>query len=41
MLNFKIGYFLKMNFDIAYLRFQGGYDVLGLLQFRFNQFPRR
>lgn len=41
MLNFKIGYFLKLNFDVAYIHFQGGYDVLGLIQFRFNQFPRR
>lgn len=41
MLNFKIGYFLHANFDLAYLHFQGGYDLLGVLQFRFNQFPRR
>lgn len=41
MLNFKVGYFLKLNFDIAFLKFDGGYDLIGMLQFRFNQFPRR
>jgi hypothetical protein len=41
MLNFKIGYFLHATFDLAYLKFQKGYDLLGVLQFRFNQFPRR
>ena len=41
MINFKIGYFLKLNFDVAYLRFQGGYDILGLIQFRYNHFPRQ
>ncbi|MBI4374834.1 MAG: hypothetical protein HY549_00130 [Elusimicrobia bacterium] len=41
MINFKIGYFLKLNFDVALLKFDGGYDVIGLLQFRYNHFPRR
>jgi len=41
MINFKVGYFLKLNFDVAYLKFQGGYDVLGLIAFRYNQFPRQ
>ena len=41
MINFKVGYFLHLNFDVGYLHFQGGYDVLGLIQFRFNQFPRK
>lgn len=40
LINFKIGYFLHLNFDVGFLKFQGGYDLLGLLQFRFNQFPR-
>ena len=40
LINFKVGYFLHMNFDVAFLKFQGGYDLLGLLQFRFSQFPR-
>ncbi len=41
LFNFKIGYFLKLNFDISYLKYDGGYDVLGTLQFRYNHFPRR
>ena len=41
MINFKVGYFLKANFDLAFLKFQGGYDLLGVIQFRFNQFPRK
>lgn len=41
LINFKLGYFLKLNFDIAYLKFDGGYDVLGTFQFRYNHFPRR
>lgn len=41
LLNFKIGRMLKMNFDIAYLKFRNGYEVLGLFQFRYNHFPNR
>lgn len=41
MVNLKIGYFLKLNFDVGVLFFKGGYDVLGLLQFRYNHFPKR
>lgn len=41
MLNFKIGRFLKLNFDVAYLKFQNGYELLGLFQFRYNHFPSR
>ncbi len=41
MLNFKLGYFLKMNFDVSYLKFNGGQEYLGTIQFRYNQFPRK
>ncbi|MCX5794025.1 MAG: hypothetical protein NTY77_00835 [Elusimicrobia bacterium] len=41
LINFKIGYFIKLNFDVAYLKYQGGYDVIGVLQFRYNYFPQR
>lgn len=41
LLNFKVGYFLKMNFDLAYLRFNGGWDLLGQFQFRYTYFPRQ
>jgi len=40
MLDFKIGRFLKLNFDVAYLKFRNGYELLGLFQFRYNHFPR-
>jgi hypothetical protein len=41
LINFKLGRFLHLNFDVAYLKFDGGYDLLGLFQFRYNQFPSR
>ncbi|MDE2491683.1 MAG: hypothetical protein KGM24_12625 [Elusimicrobia bacterium] len=41
LINFKLGRFLHLNFDVALLKFTGGYDALGLFQFRFNEFPRR
>jgi hypothetical protein len=41
LINMKIGRFLKLNFDLGLLKYQGGYDLLGLIQFRFNQFPSR
>lgn len=41
LFNLKIGYFLKLNFDISVLKFDGGYDILGTLQFRYNHFPKR
>ncbi|MFH1726017.1 MAG: hypothetical protein ABII00_15525 [Elusimicrobiota bacterium] len=39
LLNLKLGYFLKLNFDLAYLKFQGGWDLLGMFQFRYTHFP--
>ncbi|MBI4678839.1 MAG: hypothetical protein HY748_14770 [Elusimicrobia bacterium] len=41
LVNFKLGYFFHLNFDVSYLRFNGGYDILGTFQFRYNHFPRR
>ena len=41
LINFKLGYFLKLNFDISYLRFNGGWDMLGTFQFRYTHFPRK
>ena len=41
LINFKIGRFLKLNFDLALLKYQGGYDLLGLFQFRYNHFPKK
>ena len=41
LIDFKLGRFLHLNFDVAVLKFSGGYDVLGLLQFRYNHFPNK
>jgi hypothetical protein len=41
LINMKVGRFLKLNFDLGLLKYQGGWDLLGLIQFRFNQFPSR
>lgn len=41
LIDFKIGRFLKLNFDLALLKYQGGYDLLGLFQFRYNHFPKK
>jgi hypothetical protein len=41
LINFKVGYFLKLNFDLALLKYTQGYTVLGVLQFRYNYFPAR
>lgn len=41
LLNLKLGYFLKLNFDLAYVKFKGGWDLLGMFQFRYNYFPSR
>ncbi len=40
LINFKLGRFLKLNFDLALIKFQGGYDLLGVFQFRYNHFPK-
>ncbi|MBI4249619.1 MAG: hypothetical protein HY611_08960 [Elusimicrobia bacterium] len=40
LFNFHIGSYLRLNFDIAYLKFQGGYDLLGFFNFRYSFFPR-
>lgn len=40
LVNFKLGRFLKLNFDLALIKFQGGYDLLGVFQFRYNHFPK-
>jgi len=35
-----LGTLLKLNFEISYLTFKGGWDVLGMFQFRYGYFPR-
>jgi hypothetical protein len=41
LINFKLGRLLRLNFDLAYLKYRGGYDILGLFQFRYNHFPNK
>lgn len=41
LIDFKLGRFLHLNFDLALLKYTGGYDLLGLFQFRYNHFPSR
>lgn len=41
LINLKLGRFLRLNFDVAVLKYRGGYDVLGLFQFRYNHFPSK
>lgn len=38
--NFRIGGILHLNFDISYLKFAGGYDVLGMFGFRYSLYPK-
>ena len=40
LFNLHLGTLLKMNFEISYLAFKGGWDMLGMFQFRYNYFPR-
>ncbi|HOW90056.1 MAG TPA: hypothetical protein PL037_07220 [Elusimicrobiales bacterium] len=40
LFNLHLGTLLKLNFEISYLAFKGGWDMLGMFQFRYNYFPR-
>ena len=40
LFNFHLGTLLKMNFEISYLTFKGGWDLLGMFQFRYGYFPK-
>jgi len=40
LFNFHLGTLLKMNFEVSYLTFRGGWDVLGMFQFRYGYFPK-
>lgn len=40
LFNFHLGTLLKLNFEISYLTFDGGYDLMGMFQFRYSYFPR-
>jgi hypothetical protein len=40
LFNFHFGTLLKLNFEVSYLTFRGGWDALGMFQFRYNYFPK-
>ena len=40
LFNFHFGTLLKMNFEVSYLTFKGGWDLLGMFQFRYGYFPK-
>jgi hypothetical protein len=41
LINMHFGTLLHLNFELAYLSYDGGWDALGMFQFRYNYFPRR
>jgi len=40
LFNLHLGTLLKLNFEMSYLTFKGGWDLLGMFQFRYNYFPK-
>ncbi|HOX21908.1 MAG TPA: hypothetical protein PLL10_00475, partial [Elusimicrobiales bacterium] len=41
LFNLHLGSLLRMNFELSYLHYNGGWDLLGMFQFRYNYFPKR
>lgn len=40
LINLHLGSILKLNFELSYLKFEGGWDLLGMFQFRYSYFPK-
>ncbi len=40
LINLQIGTLLKLNFQVSYLTYKGGWEYLGLFNFRYSYFPR-
>ncbi len=40
LFNLHLGTLLKLNFELSYLTFRGGWDLLGMFQFRYNYLPK-
>jgi hypothetical protein len=40
LFNLHLGSLLKLNFEISYLAYKGGWDALGMFHFRYGYFPR-
>ncbi len=40
LFNLHLGTLLKLNFELSYLTFKNGWDLMGMFQFRYNYLPR-
>jgi hypothetical protein len=40
LINLQLGNFLKLNFQISYLKYDGGYEYLGMFNFRYSFYPK-
>jgi hypothetical protein len=40
LFNLHLGTLLKLNFEISYLAYKGGWDALGMFNFRYNYLPK-
>jgi hypothetical protein len=40
LINLNLGSLLHLNFQVSLLTFHGGYDILGMIQFRYSQYPK-
>ncbi|MFA5161210.1 MAG: hypothetical protein WC421_03105 [Elusimicrobiales bacterium] len=40
LVNLHLGTLLHLNFEVSYLSYDGGWDLLGMFQFRYNYYPR-
>lgn len=40
LINLQLGNLLKLNFQISYLTYHGGWEYLGMFNFRYNYFPK-
>ena len=40
LVNLQLGTMLRLNFQLSYLKFDGGWDLLGMFQFRYSHFPK-
>lgn len=40
LFNLHLGTLLHLNFELSYLTFKGGWDLMGMFQFRYNYLPK-
>jgi len=40
LINLHLGSLLKLTFELSYLSYKGGWDLLGMFQFRYNYLPK-